>query len=111
MENSGERAGSGDVARYEQLRQQVGTDFTSAVKQNPGKKKNEMGKDDFMKLMSAQLKYQDPISPMKNEEMAAQLAQFSGLEQMMNVNGSINPIVRLSLSYLFIRLIAIATHR
>jgi flagellar basal-body rod modification protein FlgD len=68
----------------EQIRKNVGGGFTD--KPSANKKKNEMGKDDFMKLMSAQLKYQDPISPMKNEQMAAQLAQFSSLEQMFNVN-------------------------
>jgi flagellar basal-body rod modification protein FlgD len=68
----------------EQLRQKIGTEFTDQKK--AGHKRNEMGKDDFVKLMSAQLKYQDPINPLKNEEMAAQLAQFSALEQMMNVN-------------------------
>ena len=68
----------------ENARQKIGAEFTD--KKTLGKKKNELGKDDFMKLMSAQLKYQDPMSPLKNEEMAAQLAQFSALEQMMNVN-------------------------
>jgi flagellar basal-body rod modification protein FlgD len=76
----------GDSEHIENLRQKIGTDFTAAIKAKGGKKKNELGKDDFMKLMSAQLKHQDPISPMKNEQMAAQLAQFSALEQMMNVN-------------------------
>lgn len=68
----------------EKLRQSVGTEFTD--RKQTGKKKNELGKDDFIKLMSAQLKHQDPISPVKNEQMAAQLAQFSALEQMVNVN-------------------------
>lgn len=45
-----------------------------------------MDKDAFFKLMITQLKYQDPSNPLKNHEMAAQLAQFSGLEQMSNIN-------------------------
>jgi flagellar basal-body rod modification protein FlgD len=77
----------------EQMRQKIGTEFTGDPRRATGKKKNELGKDDFMKLMSAQLKYQDPINPMKNEEMAAQLAQFSSLEQMMNVNNTLEKMV------------------
>ncbi len=73
----------------EHMRQKVGTEFTVDKKRDLGKKRNELGKDDFMKLMSAQLKYQDPVNPMKNEQMAAQLAQFSALEQMMNVNNNL----------------------
>ena len=68
----------------EQIRQKIGTEFTD--RKATGKKRNEMGKDDFVKLMSAQLKHQDPLSPLKNEEMAAQLAQFASLEQMVNMN-------------------------
>lgn len=75
-----------DSDHIEAVRQKIGTGFTAAKRAKDGKAKNELGKDDFMKLMSAQLKHQDPISPMKNQEMAAQLAQFSALEQMMNVN-------------------------
>lgn len=45
-----------------------------------------LDKDAFFKLMLTQLKNQDPMNPLKNHEMAAQLAQFSTLEQMSNMN-------------------------
>ncbi|MES2962723.1 MAG: flagellar hook assembly protein FlgD [Bdellovibrionota bacterium] len=47
---------------------------------------NEMGKDAFMKLMLAQMKNQDPTNPTPSHEMAAQLAQFTSLEQLSNIN-------------------------
>lgn len=47
---------------------------------------DKMDKDAFMKLMLAQMKNQDPTNPLKSHEMAAQLAQFSSLEQMQNMN-------------------------
>jgi flagellar basal-body rod modification protein FlgD len=45
-----------------------------------------MGKDEFLKLLTVQLKYQDPLDPMDGKDMAADLAQFSGLEQLLNIN-------------------------
>ena len=48
--------------------------------------KNVLGKDDFLKMMIAQLKHQDPMNPMDGTAFTAQLAQFSSLEQLQNVN-------------------------
>ena len=45
-----------------------------------------MGKNDFLMLLSAQLRYQDPLNPQNDSDFAAQLAQFSTLEQMQNMN-------------------------
>lgn len=51
---------------------------------------NEMGKDAFFKLMITQMKNQDPTNPLKSHEMAAQLASFSSLEQMQNMNTTLD---------------------
>lgn len=50
---------------------------------------NEMDKDAFFKLMLTQMKNQDPTNPLKSHEMAAQLASFSSLEQMQNINSTL----------------------
>jgi flagellar basal-body rod modification protein FlgD len=55
--------------------------------------KNELGKDDFLKLFVTQLQNQDPMNPDDGTEMAAKLAQFNGLEQMMNVNKGIEKLI------------------
>lgn len=47
---------------------------------------NNLDKDAFLKLFVTQMQNQDPLNPDDSAEMAAQLAQFNGLEQMMNVN-------------------------
>ncbi len=60
--------------------------------------KGIMGKDDFMKLMVAQLQAQDPLDPMDNADFSAQLAQFSTLEQMQNVNKNIEELIKLQTS-------------
>ena len=45
-----------------------------------------LGKEEFLQLLVAQLKNQDPLDPSNPQELAAQLAQFSSLEQLINVN-------------------------
>ncbi|MBU1318115.1 MAG: flagellar hook assembly protein FlgD [candidate division Zixibacteria bacterium] len=47
---------------------------------------SQLGKDEFLQMLVAQLRYQDPLEPMKDQEFISQLAQFSSLEQMSNMN-------------------------
>ena len=49
----------------------------------------KLGKQEFLHLLVTQLRYQDPMDPMKGQEMAAQLAQFSSVEQLVELNKSI----------------------
>lgn len=64
---------------------------------DPSKKMRAVGndkldKDAFFKLMLAQMKNQDPTNPLKSHEMAAQLASFSSLEQMQNMNTTLTEL-------------------
>ena len=52
-----------------------------------------LGKDDFLKLLTAQLQQQDPTQPMDNTAFVAQLAQFSTLEQMSNTNDTLTKML------------------
>lgn len=47
----------------------------------------EVGKDEFLKMLVTQLQNQDPMNPMDSQQFAAQLAQFSSLEQLTQLNG------------------------
>ena len=63
---------------------QIEKSSSSSVKEN--KSKNTLGKDAFLQLLVTQMKYQDPLNPSSNTEYVAQLATFSQLEQMQNLN-------------------------
>jgi len=55
-------------------------------------KGSTLGKADFLLLLVTQFKHQDPLNPMDDKEFVAQLAQFSSLEQLMNINDSMDAL-------------------
>jgi len=57
--------------------------------QTPSERTLELGQDAFMKLLLTQLKYQDPLSPMDDRDFIAQLAQFSSLSEMRELNEAV----------------------
>lgn len=66
--------------------------FNKANSQDGRTTSNQLGKDDFLKLLITQLTNQDPTSPMEDTQFISQMAQFSSLEQMTNMNESFNKL-------------------
>ncbi|WP_274651541.1 flagellar hook capping FlgD N-terminal domain-containing protein [Paenibacillus humicola] len=49
-------------------------------------KDTSLGKDDFLKILVTQLKNQDPMQPLDDKDFVAQMAQFTSVEQLMNMS-------------------------
>jgi flagellar basal-body rod modification protein FlgD len=60
------------------------------IKNSQGKKSNDLDKDAFLNLLVTQMRYQDPLNPTQDKDFLAQMAQFSALEQMQNLNTSVS---------------------
>ncbi|WP_028550427.1 flagellar hook assembly protein FlgD [Paenibacillus sp. UNC451MF] len=61
-------------------------------------KSNDLGKDEFLKILIAQLKNQDPSQPLQDKEFIAQMAQFTSVEQLTNMSNEMK-LLRQSLGF------------
>lgn len=68
----------------------VETASQSSMKKTKTNSNNGMDKDAFLQLLVAQMKYQDPLEPTSNTEFISQYAQFSQVEQLQNMAGSMD---------------------
>lgn len=66
------------------------TTSQNSLKNTSKASKDGMDKDAFLQLLVAQMKYQDPLQPTSNTEYISQYAQFSQVEQMQNMAGSVD---------------------
>ncbi len=73
----------------------IDTGYTNPVSKIESKD-DAMGKDDFLMLLVAQLQNQDPMNPQDATEFTAQLAQFSSLEQLTNINENLGSLTTMS---------------
>ena len=55
--------------------------------------KSSLGIQDFLKTLTTQLSYQDPLKPMDNQEFIAQLAQFTSLQQTQQMNEKLDSLL------------------
>ena len=64
-----------------------------AVGPSQASQSSNIGIEDFLKILSAQLNNQDPLKPVDNTEFIAQIAQFASLEQSRELNGKIDSLL------------------
>jgi flagellar basal-body rod modification protein FlgD len=69
--------------------QSINTQTTEAFNQRETDNKGKLGQQEFLHLLVAQMRHQDPINPLDGAEFAAQLAQFNSVEQLINVNSGL----------------------
>lgn len=84
---SGQGEDLGDV-----LNRVADPNYVSQSKKTRAVGNPELGKDAFMNLLLTQMKSQDPTNPLKSHEMAAQLAQFTSLEKLTNIEQGIDKL-------------------
>jgi flagellar basal-body rod modification protein FlgD len=71
----------------------VGTGTSISANEQVSSVNGALGKEDFLNLLVTQLRYQNPVNPMSNEDLIAQTAQFSSLEQMQILNENVKSLI------------------
>jgi flagellar basal-body rod modification protein FlgD len=64
----------------------VGDLIAKGTSNDSNNKAKTLGKDDFLKILITQLQHQDPSQPLEDKEFIAQMAQFTSVEQLTNMN-------------------------
>jgi flagellar basal-body rod modification protein FlgD len=82
--NSTTATGAAALAQYQAT--------TSTTDSSTGTAGSALGKDAFLQLLVTQLKNQDPLSPTDNTQFVSQMAQFSSLESMQNLNTTVDSL-------------------
>lgn len=82
--------------------------------EKPREVKKTLGKDDFLRLMVMQMKYQDPSKPFEMDKMGAEMAQLSSMEQLQNLNqtmkqlaGRDQPVERMAMTGMIGRVVTV----
>lgn len=66
--------------------------YSAANKATTSAATKELGKDQFLKILITQLQNQDPMQPMEDKEFIAQMAQFSSVEQLVNISSQLKSL-------------------
>lgn len=70
----------------------INANTSAAFSQQGARRSGDLGQQEFLQLLVAQMRNQDPINPLDGAEFASQLAQFNSVEQLINVNSSISKL-------------------
>lgn len=65
----------------------------SAAQQSSAAVETSLGQEEFLRILLAQLQFQDPLKPLDNQEFLAQLAQFSSLAQTSQLNDRVDTLL------------------